>query len=403
MRPERYDIVLVVEYFRSVTSYLSIIKGLRSDFSIGVYQVPVCSFDAGKNNKAQGDFLELCQRLGADLVRPGLVKTSVLLIPQRPLRKDVIVDIQKKFDAESVVLLLGFAYPGIKMQDEIFQHFKFKKTYAIDENLIKFLANKRCANEIYDALNIVEVGLPFGKYPIIDSFNVDYILAMPTQFSFPYESDKWLFLEAVQELLMHIDVDDTIVHKPHNSAEHDQFSSKNMRILLRVLENIPGFKTFLKIAINRSPSRKVRFFTGKLYTAYLYEKILARTITMDKAGGSSHLAMEAFLPGVRKGVIGGTSNTMWGTLFFNLKFYNCVDIFNQKMDGENKLYGSKDRDKYLGLNLQYFMIPYCNGRLLFDEKLWNIPSVGCRNGDLIVELRKDIESSSCSGSGIFKN
>jgi hypothetical protein len=63
---------------------------------------------------------------------------------------------------------------------------------------------------------------------------------------------------------------------------------------------------------------------GKLYTALLYEKIMHRVVPMERLTRHHNFAMEAFLPGVRKGVIGGLSNTIWGALFFSLPFYNCV-------------------------------------------------------------------------------
>lgn len=386
----KYDLVLILEYFRSATAYLSVIKALSAEFSIGIYQVPLSSSDADKHKKAQSEFLHSCELLGAQIIMSGPIEALVLLVPQRPLSQSVIADIQSKFDAKSTVVLLGFAYPGIKNQDEVFKHFEFKKAYAIDNQFIQFLVEKRNASAIYDKLNIVEVGLPFRKYSICGGFTADYILAMPTQFSFPYEYDKWLFLETVLHLFGDIGKDDIIVHKPHNGSEYDQFSSTRMRVLLGALRYIPKYEYLLKAIVPYIPIKKIRRFIEKLYTAHLYEKVLTRTITMDEAGGDSYLAMEAYLPGVNKGVIGGTSNTMWGTLYYELKFFNCVDILNQKRDGKDKLYGNKNPDQYLDLNLQYFLVPYCHGVKEFDETLWSIPSDGSRSGDLIKELRCEI-------------
>ena len=389
---ENYDLVLVVEYFRSATAYLSIIKGLVSKYSIGIYQVEICDCDAKKNNSAQVEFVNECVRLGANKIISEVVNTKVLLIPQRPLKDNVIHDLHKRFKAKTAILLLAFAYAGLKKQDKILQYFEFKKAYAIDKDFIKFLADKRGASKIYNEIDIVEVGLPFKKHPITDGFNVDYILAMPTLFSFSYERDKWAFLETVQRLMTYIAEDDTIVHKPHNGSEQDQFSSSSARLLLQKLNFFPGKQYIFKLVATYSPIKKIRDLAGKLYTAYLYEKVLVRTITMEQAGGYPNFAMEAYLPGVNKGVIGGTSNTMWGTLFFNLPYFNCVDLLSQKRHGENKLYGKKKPENFIELNLQYFMVPYCDGKYVFDEKLWDIPSVESRNGDLIEELRRDITS-----------
>jgi len=302
----------------------------------------------------------------------------------------VIHDLHERFNAKTTVLLLGFAFAGLKKQDAILECFNFKKVYAVDKEFLDFLLKKRGEEEKYENIDVVEVGLPYGKYPVLGEFSADYILAIPTPLSFPYELDKWAFLNAVKKIISKIDVDDVIVHKPHNGSDRDQFSSPTFRAILKKLKYFPGSIYLIKFVIRYFPILFIQNLSAKLYTAFLYEQVLKRTISMEQAGGFPYFAMEAYLPGVNKGVIGGTSNTMWGTLYYKLPFFNCVDIVSQKRNGKNKLYGNKRADKYLELNLQYFMIPYCNGRMEFDETLWEIPSDGCQDGDLIDELRKEI-------------
>lgn len=386
----KYDLVLILEYFRSSTAYLSIIKALSKDFSVGIYQIELTKFDKDKNIIGQKDFLRLCESLGADIIESKQVETDVLMIPQRPLDKSNIIEIKDNIKTKLTTLMLGFAYPGIEKMENLLDYFKFYKAYAIDKPFLEFLIDKRNSTNKYDDLNIVEVGLPYKKYPIHANFKTDYIFAMPTQFSFPYESDKWLFLEVVYFLFQKIDSDKIIVHKPHNGSEKDQFSSIRARRLLKNLSFIPKLNKVLKFIIKHFPFKIIKQSAEKLYTAYLYDEVLNRTITMEEAGGQSYLALEAYLPGVSIGVIGGASNTMWGTLYNELKFYNCVDFKNQKRDGKNKLYGNKNPDKYLDLNLQYFMVPFCESKLNFDEGLWRIPSTGSKSGDLIQQIKLDI-------------
>ena len=387
---ENYDLVLVVEYFRATTVYLSVIKSLALKFSIGIYQVEIYENDAGKNDSAQVEFVNECVRLGANEIISKTVETKVLLIPQRPLNDNVIHDLHERFNAKTTVLLLGFAFAGLKKQDAILECFNFKKVYAVDKEFLDFLLKKRGGEKKYKNIDIVEVGLPYGKYSVLGKFSADYILAIPTPFSFPYELDKWKFLNAVEIIISKIDVNDVIVHKPHNGSDRDQFSSPTFRAILKKLKYFPGSIYLIKLVIRYFPILFIQNLSAKLYTAFLYEQVLKRTISMEQAGGFPYFAMEAYLPGVKKGVIGGTSNTMWGTLYYRLPFFNCVDILSQKRNGKNKLYGNKRADKYLELNLQYFMIPYCNGRMEFDETLWSIPSDGSRSGDLIKELRREI-------------
>ncbi len=390
IRSKKFDLVLVVEYFRSVNAYLSVIKGLKSEFSIGIYEVPQNDSYLRNNDTSQVEFLNMCQDLGATIIKSEKVETKVLMLPQRPLSNEAILDIKKTFDAKTTVLLLGFAYAGIEQQDEILKHFNFKKAYAVDMDFLSFLAEKREAKKLYSSIDITEVGLPFKKYPVCDDFSADYILAIPTMFSFYNESDKWSFLESVRDIFNLLDSSDVIVHKPHNGSEIDQFSSLKARSILKYIKYFPAIRDILKFNAKYFPLRKIRRDIAKLYTAYLYDIVLGRTITMNQAGGSPYIALEAYIAGVKKGIIGGTSNTMWGTLFFKLPFYNCVDLAAQDREHKDKLYGKHKSEKMWDLNLQYFMVPYCKGRLEFNEALWEIPSKGSRSGDLVDELRKEI-------------
>ena len=132
-------------------------------------------------------------------------------------------------------------------------------------------------------------------------------------------------------------------------------------------------------------------YIKRLYTAYLYEKIMARAISMESVTSRQNFAMEAFLPGVKKGVIGGLSNTIWGSLYFKLPFYNCVDRKLQDRHAKDTLY-KKDPSQLLDLNLRFFHVPYCEGRLDFDPKHFDIVDESTRRGDLIKELKNELES-----------
>ena len=149
--------------------------------------------------------------------------------------------------------------------------------------------------------------------------------------------------------------------------------------------------SFLKSCSAIAP-KKLKRYLEKLYTAYLYEKVMERTIPMDSVTPFHNFGMEAFLPGVRQGVIGGLSNTIWGALFYKLPFYNCVDITRQRRDAKDKLYGKKDPSQFLDLNLKFFLVPYCEGCLKFDSKYFDLVDETTRQGDLIEELRTEINT-----------
>ena len=217
---------------------------------------------------------------------------------------------------------------------------------------------------------------------------------MPTPFSFPHEEDKWSFLETALALFKQIPDGARVVHKPHNGMERDQFASTRLRSLLRALGPAAGLLKWLRPFLSPVPNRPgPRRILARLYTALLYERLLARTTPMEKATRFDQMAMEVFLPSVRKGVIGGLSNTIWGTLYFRLPFFNCVDLSIQNRGDANRLYGRKDPSQLLDLNLRYFAVPYCESKLAFDPAWFDLIPEACRKGDLIATLRADVKAA----------
>ena len=105
----------------------------------------------------------------------------------------------------------------------------------------------------------------------------------------------------------------------------------------------------------------------------------------------SLFAVEAFLPNVKKGVIGGLSNTIWGSLYHQIPFYNAVDMNRQDRFGSDRLYGTKDTTNHIDLNLKYFYIPFCEKRLEFDSNHFSIVHDSTRQADLLHEIKNEME------------
>jgi hypothetical protein len=392
---QSFDLILVAEYFRSIPYYTSIIKYLSSEFSIAVYRAPVDASTTAKNEDAQEEFISLCEKLGAKILpEDSTAATALLLVPQRPYSDAALNAIRTRIKARKVVGALAFAWAGMEPHDSFIETFSIKKLYAIDKNLIAFLLQNRGKPELYGNLEVTEVGLPYAKYPVVDDFSAEYLLAMPTPFSFPHEEDKWKFLETALAIFKQIPVGARIVHKPHNGLERDQFASRHLRAFLRGIGPLAGLMKWLRHLLTPVPTRPgPRRLMARLYTAYLYERLLVRTIPMARATGFEQMAMEMFLPFVRCGVIGGLSNTIWGTLYFKLPFYNCVDLSIQNRADEERLYGKKDPTQLLDLNLRYFAVPYCESKLTFDTTWFGLIPDACRNGDLIAQVRADVKAA----------
>ncbi|MDB2464707.1 hypothetical protein N9W55_02975 [Amylibacter sp.] len=385
-----FDMVMVLEYFRPVTYYLSIIRYLSADFNIAIYTVDIPNHQIKKNKDAQDLFIKMCIKFGAKVINKKEIETKLLLIPQNTYTDIAQKDINKNIKSYKKIGILGFAWAGVKIHDEFLDIFSIDKFFVIDKNFVNFLLEQRDV-DIYKQMSIIETGLPFKKYPIFENLQIDYLLVMPTSFSFAHEKDKWQYLETIKTLFSQIDNKDTIIHKPHNGMYTDLFATEHYMKLIRIIRYIPMFPNMLKASIKISSGSSNKIIS-KLYTAYLYYAILNRTIPLSSISEHSSFAVEAFFPFVKKGVIGGLSNTIWGTLYHQIPFYNAVNLNLQNRFGNNKIYGNKDTSNHIDLNLRYFYIPYCENKLEFDSKYFSIVNNSTRNADLINQIKNELQN-----------
>lgn len=385
----QFDIILVGEFFRTLTYYFSIIKYLGPSFRIGLYEVAIDEKLMAKNASAHGKFIQRCKDFGVEIVSCKPVTTKLLLIPQRTYVPEATEDIRNNIRAKTIIGALGLAWPGLN--DQFILDHQIRKVWVIHRRFMDFLLSHRGDRSIYDGCELTEVGLPFNRYPVFNGFSADYLLAMPTPFSFAHEKDKWLFLETVLRLLDQMQPADIVVHKAHNATDYDNFLPLKYRRFVRGIQTIPGCEALIKRCAH-ALSYAIGGNLAKFYTAYLYERVLRRVTPMEAVTTDHAFAMEAFLPGVRKGVIGGLSNTIWGALYSQLPFYNCVDLSRQNRHAADRLFIGKDPSQHLDLNLKFFLVPFCRGTLNFDSKHFDIIDESARQGDLIQALKQELHS-----------
>lgn len=386
---KKYDLVLVMSFFRPVAYFLPLIKYLAPDYRIAVYHLSdELRGNRGKNDDGQSLFVDVCHQLGADIIMGKTVNCSNALISQWPYTLEALNAIKNDVIAERFIGAYSLAWPG--MHDKFIDKFKIDILLIIDKKFVNYLLEHKSRNQKYykSVKRVIEVGLPFKKYPVNNIVQGDYFLAIPTAFSFPSETDKWFFLETVLALFDKLDKSDTVLFKPHNGLRSDGFSSERYARYIRWFSWMPGFIAMTRIVAKFTCGNLSRVF-ARFYTAVLYERVLARTIDLRKLTPWHYFAIEIFYPGIRKGIIGGLSNTQWGALFYRLPFYNCVDVNQQDRYSDDVFYGKgkKQPDALLELNIRYFGQPYCKGLLNFDDKGYGIINDSTRNGDLIAEVR----------------
>ena len=80
---------------------------------------------------------------------------------------------------------------------------------------------------------IVEVGIPYKKYPFFQNkFDIDYIIATPTPFSFQSLKDRVEYLENLFCILSKINDKSKIYYKPHNADERVDYIVNKKFLLL---------------------------------------------------------------------------------------------------------------------------------------------------------------------------
>ena len=385
----RFDLLLVLGYSRSASSFLSVIRHLAPTHRIGLIVTDPGESLRQKTGEAQVLFLRLCRDLGAEILDDGARATARLMIVQQfPYTDEQAADINGRIHVEVRAGLLALAMAGTEKFDRFLEQFNVNRVYVPSRRFMDFLLEKRNAGQRYANVRVEEVGLPFRTHPVFPEFHVDWLIAAPTLFSFSTEAGKQAFLNCVLELMSQMPREAVIAYKPHNGNKRDYFAPPAHYSLAAVLTTMPGGRALLRTLATRGPVRSRRFF-GRTLTSALHQDVLRRAVPMVRLTPYADLSLEAFLPGVRSGVIGGLSNTIWGTLYFGLPFFNCADPAMVDHNASELL--NKASDTLLKVNLEYFGVPYCAGDLSRGARGESIVGDSDRTGDLLAAIRRDLE------------
>jgi len=370
---KNFDIVLIFTNFKRVPSYLCIVKYLSSYFKIGLIRVPIDNQE--KTLHSDKIFLDLCVKFGAEFIsEKEEISTNILILPQWPYSQEAIDKIQRIVKlTRRRIALCALTWAGV--YNEFLAKLKIDKLFIIDKNLFNYLIKQKNL-PLFGPKEIIETGMPFEKYPILEeTLNIDYLIAMPTPFSFPKEKDKIIFLENIMSLLEDISLGsqkNKVTIKKHNAAAGEYFVNPKTFHLVSCLERFN--LTFLLRWLNISPQVK------KINS--LYARLLHRVPKLERLNFYSNFPLEIFLPFIKKGIIGGLSNTMWGALYFRKPFYNCVpDEVKKRL---------ADRIT-LKISLDYFGVPCCDGKLNFDPICFDKISTSCRQADLLEIIKGELQ------------
>lgn len=395
-----YDLVLVFDYFRSATPFLALIGALASRYRIGLCLLPISDDLRAKAGVQQDRFVEACLAAGAERIEGGGHRCGLLIVQQRPFTDSAVAEVLDRVQPARIVGLMALAMAGLDVHERYLSQFGVDKVYVPCDRFRRFLVQRREAQAAYEGIEIDQVGLPYARQRLEPRVEADWIIATPTSFSFRREAHRQAFLTTVLRLLDQIDPGDTVLYKPHNGEWRDYMAPPRAARLAQMLRVLPGAEVLARAAAALPGAAGERL--GRLYTAMLHERVLRRCTPMRAVTDRDWLPFEAFLPGIRKGVIGGLSNTIWGTLYFGLPFYNCVDRTLRDQVSIEEATTRKDPSNLLDLNLEFFGVPYCSGRLDFDgARGEGIVRDEDRRGDLIASVEADLvaarEQRTCAG------
>lgn len=387
----KLDALLVVGYFRSATPFLSVIRHLAAGSCIGVLFVDTDASLKAKTGEAHELFVELCAQFGARIVRLGEpVQTRLMVVQQFVYADDVVARLRDSVHADSTIGMMTLASAGLAPHDAFVAQFGIGRAYCPDVGLVRFLLQRRGAEQRYRGVILQEVGLPFCSHPVFPEFEVDWLFAAPTTFSFFSEAGKLRFLLTVSELLEKIPAGSRVAYKPHNGHMLDYFAPRLYYPLGRALSALPLMFRAARWLSRRPVAQHITALT-KLLAAILHVGIVRRAVPMHALTRYADISVEAFLPGVREGVIGGLSNVIWGASRTGLRYLNCIDPEDRRGTTQLKPGAAVPLD----LNLEYFGVPYCNGEL-GDGAEACARSAGNRTVDLVDAVREDLAEPSRS-------
>jgi len=386
IKPENFDIVLIYSAFQRNCIYSQLIKYLSKNLKIGIFVIENNNkrFNQKEISKTNIDMIDFLKSLGAIEIN-SKINTKLIIISQSNFSKESIQKINNSIISKKIFLLSGLAM-GTSFHNHL-KGLKIDKILVPDINLFYYRINnyekKRAI--IYSKKNIIEIGINYNKYPVIDlDRKIDYIIAAPSPFSFHNRFDILDFLKNVNNFLdTNTKSNDVIAYKQHNAELDNDYLIKNYYLKLLFFCKFIFINKFINnlcISLYKLNYRKLNNFIVELLIAFEYKHLMEKTISFSSLTKYANFNIDIFLPFVEKGLITGRSNTIWHALNNNLPVWNCVD--KKKKYFSNKKMHKKTME-YLNINGNY-------KEFLFDLSKFNIIKESTRKADIIEIIKKEI-------------
>ncbi|MCK4809395.1 MAG: hypothetical protein KAS99_00455 [Candidatus Omnitrophica bacterium] len=373
-----YDILLIYGFSRLHPYYLNIIKYLAKGKNIGVcvldtnkYIVSADSKRIDKLQNTENAFMEFCKELGADLIYPdeeikagNELIANILFVPQIKLSMDGLELIKNSIKYNNIIGIQTFGY-GKNLLDDLFS-MGCRKFFVYDRNIFTKVIQSEKREDLLDKFEIIEMGAPYRKYPLWpenEIAEIDYLIALPTLVFLKNPKKRYDLVKNIYNLLGKLNQDDKVAIKLHNVKDGGNKYLKETHF------------RFVPLGIFSAKFLGRRGYD--LASAIFYKNILDRAEALQNITPYFNFGLELFLPYVKKGVITGISTVLWHCLYNKIAVYNC----------DNQPFG-EDLPNYPGY--KNFYIPYCEGRIPFDEQYYDKISDSAKKADLIELIKEEL-------------
>lgn len=383
---QHYNFALIFVGFQRCCVYLTILKELSANYSVAILPQEIDKKTSSRIKNTNSSFLELCKNLGADVVYSQNISADIEILPQTHYSQDVINKINKEVQSKKTFWLSGVAMGNA--QYEFLFGKRIDKILVVDRQFYDFrVANyEKEDSSKFQNDQILEIGIPYKKYPFFPTLGIDYLIANPTPFSFCNYGDRLDYLENIISLLEKIGNQDLVVLKPHNADERADYIVNNRIYFFLSLFFIVPFHSridiFSRFVVSTKPKKRISDFFVQMSIAIKYFQLMKRVTNLSELTKWHNLNLELFLPNVKKGLITGRSNSIWHGLFLEKPTYNCIDR-NKPYYSDTKMH--KYSMEYLNVHGNYI-------NLEFDERLLKRIKKQTRNVDFVRLLKDEFKN-----------
>ena len=387
---KHYDLILVYTSHRRHENYLTIIRELSPQYSVGILRFE----PKHKWSETEQRFLDMCIEEGGEFVQGESTCHSLIISrfggkPGRGYYKDILEDMPQYIHFEHLLVISNSIMSGVPVLEDICRKLGTPKILVQSRHYFGMYEPETLEIAARLKLEVVEVGQPYSKYPVFENFQADYLVAYPSHVSVVSHCQHYLLLKNIINVLFSLPKDAKIVVKPHNIRdEGNRLSARPSRrtMLARVLGGLP-------MSLNRLILKCSYLLDFRYKGFYLFKYLPGRLINLFILIQNEYVfqrcnnllehypafGLEHYLRGVSKGLITGLSNSIFGALMHKVPICNCDPGLYERPANYQTMIDKFGVDKWNGFSTEGFD--------LIDDDI--------RDADLIKYLKK-VSSPRCA-------